>query len=741
MSSEVALQLQALLQKFIDHVDNMQIEEDEAGNGLEKQFRELRDLTMKQRDENILPATEGRKPYNMKKNRYKDILPFDSTRVPLKEIPDEPGSDYINANFIQGVDFASQYYIASQGPLPNTVDDFWRMLWENNVIVVFMACKLVELGKKKCEQYWPDEVGSKKQFGEIEVTLTKEENRSEHYIMRNFEAKYNGETHTLIQLHYNGWPDHDIPEDIETILEMIAEMRRMRKDHESVATKRPPAVIHCSAGCGRTGTICAIDYVWDILQTGKLTPDFDLYKIIKHMREQRQSMIQTPDQYEMVYKATQQLFKEHLDMMQDHDYGNLKFGQDPGEEEGDDESEPQITGGEKHRKHSIVPEIQEALHKYGIETEVSVPAEEKSPSSLKATRALFEQIQSPVLISKESFEPRKMNENLQGNAHMNSTVEMFEKMQTKISPSTPLTPLKAKPQQPLQAATGNIELGKDPLVQTQGFINADPWKPEILQPKPVPQEQTASNSYMKKNLFLNSDEDKNGKHVTRITVGAKPALTSEIKRIPSDPADKSHGRLNSQGSSSKAYASADPNTLDTEDSGALNSQGPYSYAYASADPSKLDTKDSGTYAYASVDVAGRQEAEKSIGSVGNNIYSSVKKTQNGAPSSSAADFYTPVQKTSQNKKPAWTRFNEDDPYETVQIWSEGIKDDEPPSLPDRGYIDEPPKLISSNSITDNKEKSKGMFKTASSSSEFGKRIEKKFKGPRPPPAEWTKGKH
>ncbi|KAL3853016.1 hypothetical protein ACJMK2_016602 [Sinanodonta woodiana] len=745
MSDEVILELQASLQKFIDHVDSMQREEDEAGNGLEKQFRELRDLTMKQRDDNTIPATEGRKPHNMKKNRYKDILPFDSTRVTLKEIPDEPGSDYINANFIEGLDFAYHYYIASQGPLPNTVDDFWRMLWENDIIVIFMACKLVELGKKKCEQYWPDDVGSKKQFGEIEVTLLNAENRSEHYTIRHFEASYNGETRTLIQLHYTGWPDHDIPEDIDVILEMIAEMRRIRKDHHPVASKRPPAVIHCSAGCGRTGTICAIDYAWDILQTGKLTLNFDLFEIIKHMREQRQSMIQTPDQYEMVYKATQQLFKEHLDMTQDHEYGNLQFGQNESEDEGDDETELQTTSGEKHRKDSIVPEIKEALHNYGIDTEDSVPAEDISQSSLKTT--LFEHPQAPVLTTETSYEPIKVNENHQRNAadlstHTNLTVKKFEMMQNNISVTTPMQ-TNAKTQHPLQTTAGQ-------LVHEPGSNFADNWKHGNMQPQPILLQQTVSNSNVnKQNLSSTSNGNKKGNYITKINVGgAKSVPTpsdaavkspsrlnsqdfySEIKPIPSDAAVTSHGRLNSQDS----YSEIKPIPSDAADKshGRLDSQASYSYAY---NLKPLDTKGSGAYAYASVGVDGSQESDRSAG---NNIYSLVKKTQNDAL---PADFYTPVRKASQSKKPATRQSKDENLYETVKVGSEEeSKDNEAPSIPHRGYIDEPPKQISSTSPTD-KDKSKGMSKIGGSSYEFGKRIEKKFKGPRPPPAEWTKGKH
>lgn len=319
--SEKALKLQEILQKFIDNVDQKRNAEDPGGNGLTAEFRTLRELGMKMREENTHPCETGKKSYNIRKNRFKDILPFDETRVTLEEIPDEEGSDYINANFILDI-YGNNGYIASQGPVKATINDFWRMLWQYEVKVVAMACRLVEMGRKKCEQYWPEEDEKTLEYGDITVTLESEEDLAEHCTVRKLTAQKDGKSRVLTQFHYTGWPDHDIPTDFDVVLEMIAQMRKIR----SSDPRKAPMVVHCSAGCGRTGTICAIDFAWDSLKMGKIDASFCLYDIIKDLRDQRQSMIQTPEQYEFAHITVQKLFQKHLEMMEDHVYGNIAVG-------------------------------------------------------------------------------------------------------------------------------------------------------------------------------------------------------------------------------------------------------------------------------------------------------------------------------------------------------------------------------------------------------------------------------
>ncbi|XP_021350947.1 tyrosine-protein phosphatase non-receptor type 12-like isoform X2 [Mizuhopecten yessoensis] len=317
---ERAVQLQKNLSKFINHVDELTNEDDPAGNGFNREYRDLREIAAQHKENNTFSSTAGREPHNLRKNRYKDIIAYDYSRVKLQDTGEE-GSDYINANLIQDP-YDKDGYIASQGPLPNTVNDFWRMIMENRVKVVIMACKLIEGNKKKCAVYWPELVGDEEDYGNVTVTMTNESDMKEDCTVRVFEASYGDQSHQVTQYHYTGWPDHGIPEDRNVILAMVAKMRDIRhKDAE-----KAPILVHCSAGCGRTGTVCAIDYAWELLRGGKLTADFELKQIVEAMREQRQSMIQTPDQYEMAHLAVRDLFQKHLEIMEENIYMN--YGDD-----------------------------------------------------------------------------------------------------------------------------------------------------------------------------------------------------------------------------------------------------------------------------------------------------------------------------------------------------------------------------------------------------------------------------
>ncbi|ESP00313.1 hypothetical protein LOTGIDRAFT_140954, partial [Lottia gigantea] len=235
----------------------------------------------------------GKKPVNIKKNRYKDILPFDESRVILDG--KEKGEEFINASYIKGPN-GEKNYIASQGPLPHTVNDFIRMLWELKIEIVFMSCRLEEgePKKKKCEKYWTDS-GESKEFGKITVTTVSYEFTNREVLMRRIHLSCDGSHHRVTQFHYIGWPDHGIPDHPSLLNIMINHMRVERKRHDI------PLVVHCSAGCGRTGTICAIDYAWTLLNEGKIGKDFSLYDIILKMREQRQSMVQTPVSFGTIF--------------------------------------------------------------------------------------------------------------------------------------------------------------------------------------------------------------------------------------------------------------------------------------------------------------------------------------------------------------------------------------------------------------------------------------------------------
>ncbi|KAE8623146.1 hypothetical protein XENTR_v10005518 [Xenopus tropicalis] len=270
-------------------------------------FMNLKRQSAKHKADNNYSTKSAEKPENFKKNRYKDILPFEHSRVELSLITSDEDTDYINANFIKGV-YYPRAYIATQGPLPNTLVDFWRMIWEYKIEVVVIACMEFEMGKKKCERYWVELGSEALQCGPFSITCCNEMKKTE-YTIRVLKAAYGKENRIIYQFHYKKWPDHDVPSSVEHILDFINDFRQIQKDDS------PPICVHCSAGCGRTGVICAIDYIWRLLKDKIIPMNFSIYSIIQEMRTMRSSLVQTKEQYELVYNAVINLFQNELEMI------------------------------------------------------------------------------------------------------------------------------------------------------------------------------------------------------------------------------------------------------------------------------------------------------------------------------------------------------------------------------------------------------------------------------------------
>uniref|UniRef100_A0A8C5ND36 Tyrosine-protein phosphatase non-receptor type 12 n=1 Tax=Gouania willdenowi TaxID=441366 RepID=A0A8C5ND36_GOUWI len=298
-----------ILRKFIQGVKAMSEGDEERGeDNFGSDFMRLRRLSTKYRTEKIYPTNVGEKEENVKRNRYKDILPFDHTRVKLTLKTTNQDTDYINANFIKGID-GPEAYIATQGPLPNTVVEFWRMNWEYNVAVIVMACREFEMGRKKCERYFPLLGEEPLTFGPFKISCESEQARTDYFI-RTLMVQYENESRRITQFHYMNWPDHDVPSSFDSILDMIGLMREYQENDDV------PICVHCSAGCGRTGAICAIDYTWNLLKAGKIPEDFNVFRLIQEMRTQRHSAVQTKEQYELVHKAIAQLFEKQLQLLE-----------------------------------------------------------------------------------------------------------------------------------------------------------------------------------------------------------------------------------------------------------------------------------------------------------------------------------------------------------------------------------------------------------------------------------------
>ncbi|KAM6962340.1 tyrosine-protein phosphatase non-receptor type 12 isoform 3-T3 [Tautogolabrus adspersus] len=310
-----------ILRKFIQGVKAMSEGDEERGeDNFGSDFMRLRRLSTKYRTEKIYPTNVGEREENVKKNRYKDILPFDHSRVKLTLKTTNQDTDYVNANFIKGMD-GPEAYIATQGPLPNTVIDFWRMNWEYNVAVIVMACREFEMGRKKCERYFPLPEEEPISFGPFRISYESEQARTD-YIIRTLMVEYENESRRITQFHYMNWPDHDVPSSFDSILDMIGLMREYQENDDV------PICIHCSAGCGRTGAICAIDYTWNLLKAGKIPEDFNVFRLIQEMRTLRHSAVQTKEQYELVHRAIAQLFQKQLLLLESPTNTQIHDGMD-----------------------------------------------------------------------------------------------------------------------------------------------------------------------------------------------------------------------------------------------------------------------------------------------------------------------------------------------------------------------------------------------------------------------------
>ncbi|XP_049920438.1 tyrosine-protein phosphatase non-receptor type 18 [Epinephelus moara] len=194
----------------------------------------------------------------------------------------------------QGVS-SDKRYIASQGPLSSTLNDFWRMIWQYDVKVIVMACREVEMGKKKCECYWSTPHQSDA-FGPFTVHNQGETRPNEDVVVRELSVSYQQVSRSVTQYQFLSWPDHDVPYEAAGVLDLLERVRNSQGTHTS------PLLIHCSAGCGRTGVICALDYIHDLLVTERInTTDFSIMQIVLELRRQRPSAVQTKEQYQFIY--------------------------------------------------------------------------------------------------------------------------------------------------------------------------------------------------------------------------------------------------------------------------------------------------------------------------------------------------------------------------------------------------------------------------------------------------------
>nr|KAF6497305.1 protein tyrosine phosphatase receptor type B [Rousettus aegyptiacus] len=263
---------------------------------LSKEYEDLKDVGRNQScDIALLPENRG-------KNRYNNILPYDAARVKLSNVDDDPCSDYINASYIPGNNFRREY-IATQGPLPGTKDDFWKMAWEQNVHNIVMVTQCVEKGRVKCDHYWPADQDSL-YYGDLILQMLSESVLPE-WTIREFRicSEEQLDTHKLIrQFHYTVWPDHGVPETTQSLIQFVRTVR----DYINRTPGAGPTVVHCSAGVGRTGTFIALDR---ILQQLDSKDSVDIYGAVHDLRLHRVHMVKTECQYVYLHQCVRDVLR------------------------------------------------------------------------------------------------------------------------------------------------------------------------------------------------------------------------------------------------------------------------------------------------------------------------------------------------------------------------------------------------------------------------------------------------
>ncbi|XP_047246635.1 phosphatidylinositol phosphatase PTPRQ [Girardinichthys multiradiatus] len=271
---------------FLQHVEDLCANDNAK---FQEEFSELPKLLPD------LATTDADLPWNKSKNRFLNIKPYNNNRVKLLSEPGMAGSDYINASFVSGY-LCPNEFIATQGPLPSTVADFWRMIWETGTRTIAMLTQCYEKGRIRCQKYWPEDNKPMTVFSDILISKVSEEVLPD-WTVRTLKVEKHGHYILVKHFNYTSWPEHGVPESCSTLIKFVKAVRAHRHDNATI-------VVHCSAGVGRTGVFVALDH----LNQHVRDHDFvDIYGLVAELRSERMCMVQNLAQYIFLHQSTLEL--------------------------------------------------------------------------------------------------------------------------------------------------------------------------------------------------------------------------------------------------------------------------------------------------------------------------------------------------------------------------------------------------------------------------------------------------
>ncbi|XP_068168501.1 phosphatidylinositol phosphatase PTPRQ isoform X2 [Antennarius striatus] len=271
---------------FLQHVEDLCANDNAK---FQEEFSELPKLLQD------LGTTDADLPWNKSKNRFPNIKPYNNNRVKLLSEAGSAGSDYINASFVSGY-LCPNEFIATQGPLPGTVADFWRMIWETGTRTIAMLTQCYEKGRIRCHKYWPEDNKPMSVFSDILISKVSEEILPD-WTVRTLKVEKHGHYIHVRHFNFTSWPEHGVPESCSTLIKFVRAVRAHRHDNTTI-------VVHCSAGVGRTGVFIALDH---LIQHVRDHDFVDIYGLVAELRSERMCMVQNLVQYIFLHQSTLEL--------------------------------------------------------------------------------------------------------------------------------------------------------------------------------------------------------------------------------------------------------------------------------------------------------------------------------------------------------------------------------------------------------------------------------------------------